>query len=412
MNRSPHVPTRSRFGPRLAPARIALGALGLALAVLSIAASAGGQPAPEGDPFRGREIFHDKGCSRCHSVWGHGGTLGPDITVVVAGKPWDELVGAFWNHTPRMIDEGERRGYAWPTLDSEEMADLLGYLYYLRLFDEPGDPGRGAAAYTRLQCANCHSLGQNGGHVGGALDRFGAYPSAMPLAQAMWNAGPVMQQEQLRRGTPIPQFMGQEMADLQTYFRAEGRRRGRDVELQPLPDPGRGAEVYRNKRCGACHDRLPRRAPDITRSAASKTVSEFAGLLWNHSYAMGTVMAASGVQFPHFEGNELADLIAYLYFRGYLGEEGDPKRGAAVYTSKSCAMCHESGVGGAPDLAAVIQRTDRAGLASAMWNHAPQMHRLMAERAPFWPKFEPGEMGHLVAYLRSLARPGDAKGGR
>jgi hypothetical protein len=67
--------------------------------------------------------------------------------------------------------------------------------------------------------------------------------------------------------------------------------------------------------------------------------------------------------------------------------------------------------GSAPDLSAVLQRTDRASLAAAMWNHAPQMHRLMAEKAPFWPKFEPGEMGNLVAYLRSLARPsGVSKG--
>jgi hypothetical protein len=29
----------------------------------------------------------------------------------------------------------------------------------------------------------------------------------------------------------------------------------------------------------------------------------------------------------------------------------------------------------------------------------------MAEKAPFWPKFEPGEMRDLVAYLRGLARP-------
>jgi hypothetical protein len=31
------------------------------------------------------------------------------------------------------------------------------------------------------------------------------------------------------------------------------------------------------------------------------------------------------------------------------------------------------------------------------------MHRLMAEKAPYWPKFEPGEMRDLVAYLRQLA---------
>jgi len=381
-----------------------LSAAVLLLAGLSAATRAQEQAAPEGDPFRGRGIFEDKGCSRCHSVWGHGGVLGPEITVVVAGKRWDELVGDFWNHTPQMIDEGEKRGYPWPTLDPREMADLLSYLYYLRLFDDLGDSTRGGDAYVRLQCAGCHTLGSHGRTVGGALDRFGAYLSPVPLAQAMWNAGPRMRQEQLRRGSTIPQFTGPEMADLQAYIRSAGHRRGREVSLQPLPDPMRGADVYRNKRCGVCHDTARTRAPDITRSALSKTASEITGLLWNHSYAMEGEMAARGVPFPQFVNDELSDLIAYLYFLGYVGEEGDATRGATVFKEKGCAACHLAGSTSAPDLAAVLQRIDRAGLASAMWNHAPQMHSIMAERASFWPKFEPGEMRDLASYLRRLAR--------
>jgi len=324
--------------------------------------------------------------------------------VVVAGKRWDELVGDFWNHTPRMIDEGEQRGYPWPTLDPEEMADLLSYLYYLRLFDDVGDSTRGGDAYVRLQCAGCHTLGSRGGTAGGPLDRFGAFLSPVPLAQAMWNAGPRMRQEQLRRGSPIPQFTGPEMADLQAYIRTAGLRQEREVSLQPLPNPMRGADVYRNKRCGTCHDTARRRAPDITRSALSKTASEITGLLWNHSYAMEGEMAARGVAFPRFVNEELSDLIAYLYFLGYVGEEGDPALGAIVFDEKGCAVCHQAGSTSAPDLAEALQRTDRAGLASAMWNHAPQMHRIMAERASFWPKFEAGEMRDLASYLRRLAR--------
>ena len=402
----------SRAGSPAAWFRAGLAAATLLLAAAGAGASTGDEPAAEGDPFRGREVFGEKGCTRCHSVWGHGGTLGPEITVAVAGKSWDELVGDFWNHTPRMIDEGDQRGYPWPTLDRREMADLLSYLYYLRLFDEPGHPGRGAETYARLQCSSCHTLGGRGGRTGSALDRFGIYPSPLPLAQAMWNAGPLMQREQIRAAGPMPRFTGHEMADLQAYIRAEGRRPGRNVELQPLPSPVRGAAVYRDKKCGSCHGQSPGRAPDITRSALSRTASEIAGLLWNHSYAMGAEMTARGIPFPRFGSTELADLIAYLYFRGYLGEKGDAKRGQAVFNAKGCAGCHAGGVGGAPDLRQSLQQTDHAGLASAMWNHAPQMHRLMAEKAPFWPKFEPGEMQNLVAYLRSLSpRPGSGPGG-
>ena len=274
----------------------------------------------------------------------------------------------------------------------------------LRLFDEPGNAERGEATYARLRCSGCHTLGGQGGPGGGPLDGFGQYLSPSPLAQAMWNAGPRMRMEQLRRGGAIPQIGGHDMAELQAYIRAEGLRVGREVQLQPLPDPIRGARVYQDKRCGVCHDSSRGQAPDITRAALSKTVSEIYGLLWNHSYAMGAEMATRGVPFPRFEGAELADLISHLYFLGYVGEEGDTEAGATVFTAKGCADCHGQDVEGAPDLAVALDRTDRAGLAAAMWNHAPQMHGMMAQESPFWPKFEPGEMRNLAAYLRELTR--------
>jgi cytochrome c551/c552 len=375
--------------------------------LLSGSLAAGDDAILRADPFRGREIFGDKGCPRCHSVWGHGGSLGPDIAVAVQGKTFYELVGDFWNHTPRMMEEVAGQGYGWPVLDPREMADTLSYLYYLRLFDAPGDPVRGADTYARLQCAACHTLGGRGGEGGGPLDTFGAYPSPAALAQAMWNAGPRMQEEQIRRERPIPQFTGDEMADLQAYIRAEGLRRGREVVLQPLPDPVRGARAYRQKGCGACHEGPDRSAPDIRRSALSKTASEITGLLWNHSYAMSAQMAARGVPFPRFEGTELSDLIAHLYFLGYSGEEGDPGRGAAVFSDKGCAGCHQGRIEGVPDLTA--RAGERIDLAAAMWNHAPQMHAMMAQRSPFWPKFEPGEMRDLAAFLAARNEKGDGK---
>ena len=374
---------------------------GLALAGTMSEASAGGKSVLKGDPFRGRELFTDKGCTRCHSVWGHGGSLGPDIVVAVVGKTWFELVGDFWNHTPRMIEEVAQQGYAWPNLDSSEMADTLSYLYYLRLFDNPGDPVRGADTYARLQCAGCHTLGGKGGAGGGPLDALGAYVTPAPLAQAMWNAGPSMQKEQRRRGRPIPQFTGDEMADLQAYIRAEGFRRGGEVKLQALPDPMRGEEVYRDKECGTCHSSDRGLAPDITFSALSRTVSEITGLLWNHSYAMSAGMAAQGVSFPHFESTEFTDLIAYLYFLGFVGQEGDAAQGAVVFAAKGCSSCHQGTVEGVPDLSENQALADPVGLAAAMWNHAPQMHSLMAEKSAFWPKFESGEMRNLAAYLHN-----------
>ena len=192
----------------------------------------------EGDPFRGRTLFVEKHCVQCHSVWGHGGTLGPEIVRVVAKKSLPTLAGSFWNHTPRMIEEMTERGYGWPVIDRTEMADILSYLYYVRLFDDPGDPDRGEAYYTSLRCEFCHALGGRGGDVAPALDRFAAYSSSVPLAQAMWNLGPEMQRSQMDTNTPIPEFIGDEMVDIQAHIRERGIRPDKErLQLPAAPRP-------------------------------------------------------------------------------------------------------------------------------------------------------------------------------
>jgi len=368
-------------------------------------ASAAEVSALKGDPFRGREVLTEKLCTQCHSVWSHGGDLAPEMSTAVSGKGWLDLVGDFWNHTPRMIDAMVSRGYPWPTIDQREMADLVSYLYYLKLFDQPGDTARGAIAYSQLRCVTCHSLGGEGGEVGGPLDEFSAYPSAVVLGQAMWNAGPKMQEAQIGRWTAISNFAGSEMADIQAYIRLRGVRTDREVQLLPLPDPIKGAEVFKAKRCVACHRKGDGDAPDLTYSALNRTVSETSGMLWNHSYAMNDWMRSRGIPFPRFEGNEMADLISYLYFLGFVGEEGSAERGRSVFEQRGCASCHEGSDISAPELTGSSVAADPIALSAAMWNHAPEMHELMAERAVAWPKFDPGDMKDLAAYLRKVASP-------
>jgi cytochrome c2 len=385
--------------------RRGLAALPLPLLIVSIAVAADNPL--QGNPFRGRELLSEKLCTQCHSVLGHGGHVGPDISTAVAEKTWLELVGDFWNHTPRMIDAMGRKGHPWPTLERREMADLLSYLYYLRLFDDPGDAGRGSIAYSQLNCSTCHSLGGRGGSSGGPLDRFSAYPSPVLLAQAMWNAGPAMQRVQLARERAIPIFAGDEMADIQAFIRARGLRIDRRVELLPLPDPSKGAAVFRAKRCDACHRAGGKgEGPDLDSSTTHLTVSEISGVLWNHSYAMNDRMRARGIPFPEFDGTEMADLIAYLHFLGFFGEQGKRDEGESVFRNRGCAECHAGPEARAVDLAISKVAVDPIALAAAMWNHAPEMHGLMAEQGVAWPTFDPGDMEHLAAYLRRLAANG------
>jgi cytochrome c2 len=373
---------------------------GLSALLMTSAAPATEGEALQGDPFRGRELLSDKLCTQCHSVWGYGGTIGPELSTAVAGKSWLDLVGDFWNHTPRMIDAMVDQGYPWPSLDQNEMADLLNYLYYLRVFDEPGDARRGEVAFSRLRCETCHSLGGSGGDSGGPLDQFSAYSSPVVLGQAMWNAGPAMQPAQLRRWKMLSIFTAGEIADIQAYIRANGFRSDRRIELLPLPDPTRGKSVFKEKRCDACHHPAGGEAPDLTESTLNLTVSEISGKLWNHSYAMSDWMRGRGIPFPRFEGTEMADLISYLYFLGFVGRGGNAERGSAVFDEKGCMRCHAGADALAIDLSQSEVVHDSIALSAAMWNHAPEMHELMAEQAVAWPKFEAGDMEDLATYLR------------
>jgi cytochrome c2 len=125
-----------------------------------------------GDPAAGSRIFLERGCAGCHSIWGNGGTLGPDFALVGAGRSLQQLAGVFWNHTPRMIETVRDRGVEWPTFSETELADIISYVYYVKLFDEPGDPDLGERWFADKRCEQCHMLGGEGGRIGPPLDDY------------------------------------------------------------------------------------------------------------------------------------------------------------------------------------------------------------------------------------------------
>ena len=43
------------------------------------------------DPLVGRQIFVEKGCPKCHAIWGEGGSLGPDLGKVGVWRSVMEL---------------------------------------------------------------------------------------------------------------------------------------------------------------------------------------------------------------------------------------------------------------------------------------------------------------------------------
>ncbi|MBI4560665.1 MAG: c-type cytochrome [Candidatus Rokubacteria bacterium] len=83
---------------------------------------------PPADRTRGRAVFVSKGCVRCHSIKGKGGTVGPDLARSEAVLSPVEAARLMWNHAPFMETRMKELGISWPLFEGNEMVDLLGYL--------------------------------------------------------------------------------------------------------------------------------------------------------------------------------------------------------------------------------------------------------------------------------------------
>jgi len=79
----------------------------------------------EGNVGRGKRVFSEKNCEKCHNdpssgapKLGKGKDAYSDIT----------MVAALWQHGPRMLDLMNERKLPWPRFTAQEMSDLIAYL--------------------------------------------------------------------------------------------------------------------------------------------------------------------------------------------------------------------------------------------------------------------------------------------
>ena len=100
---------------------------------------------------------------------------------------------------------------------SQEMADLLTYLFAERYFEARGNAERGLRLFNEKGCARCHTLG-GGASVGPDLTRWQGGASPVLLANALWNHGPLMLERIQEQRISWPHFEPGEMADLVEFL--------------------------------------------------------------------------------------------------------------------------------------------------------------------------------------------------
>jgi mono/diheme cytochrome c family protein len=361
------------------------------------------------NPLAGSQVFGSKGCVKCHSVNGLGGTLGPDLGHIAERRSLYDLAATMWNHLPRMEKRMQELGIERPQLSEREAGDLVAFLFTLDYFDPPGDSEAGEHLFDEKKCVVCHQVGVHGGVAGPSLDHLGQYGSPILVAAAMWNHGPGMQAMMEDKGIERPTFSGSELTDLIAYLESISPP-SLAGPLYVLPgDANEGRVTFTEKGCAQCHSVRGvggREAPDLARREVNWDLTQFAAAMWNKAPGMTAHMQARGIQVPQLGAGEMADLVAYLYSVRYFAESGDVQSGRRLLRSSGCLTCHSlngQGAGAAGNLAERTDAASPAGVISALWNHAVYTEAGDSLAVP-WPVLSAEEMAHIAAFLQTPRR--------
>jgi len=292
------------------------------------------------------------------------------------------------------------------TTVAHDAFDLLGFLYYLRYLGEPGSVANGKSLLNSKGCISCHSVGGQGGTVGPDFRNIQRYSAPLYLVQAMWNHGPSML-DQINKGkTKYPVLTGQDIVDISSYLRQVSTA---NVEVRlSVGNPKRGRELFGQKHCSNCHvgeGKRKRIEAGLIKIDLKKGVTEVASAMWNHGQAMLEYMKRESIDWPQFSGNEMADIIAYIYFLGFEDKEGNSQRGGELFGEKGCSSCHKpGGQGKGPDLQSAKGINSPIKMIQLMWNHAAQMEDMLLTQNKRWPQLTTWEMRDLYTYLRKAGK--------
>lgn len=357
------------------------------------------------NPLKGRMVFEEKGCISCHSISGFGGDTAPDLSREHYYGSFLELASIIWNHIPEMNRRYRELKLKRPSFSQNEMLNLIGFLYYLRYLGEPGSVSKGRKLLSDKGCIVCHEVAGSGGDKGPDFDQLQQFASPLYMVQAMWNHGPAMQDEMKELGIKYPTLTGQDIVDITSYIQ-QAAIGNTEIRMSP-GNPVNGEKVFKEKQCLNCHSFSKKDdtiGTDLFTIDLQQSVTEIAGLMWNHSPVMIDYMKSASISWPEFEGKEMADLIAYLYFLGFEDKPGDPTGGEKIFVDKGCVGCHEGEGDIGPELSKMKRFNSPIRMIQLMWNHADRMEDLLVIKNEEWPTVNTKEMQDLYAFLRKVIK--------
>lgn len=282
----------------------------------------------------------------------------------------------------------------------------------------PGDAARGWRVFHEKKCLHCHAVWGQGGKLGPDLGRtYAGHATASQLAGVMWNHIPKMNATMRQIGYENISLSEDDMADIFAFL----------YFIRHLDEPGDaavGRHLLDEKGCTFCHTLEGEGGtvgPELTVWGSYVNPIVFAQRMWEHAPSMEEQMSQAGLRWPVLEDRDVAHIIAYVASaasgsaKQYL-RPGSPTSGAALMQEKGCLRCHAGSADApAPDLSRIELPKSLSALAVRMWNHSPEMTRVMQERDVERPPLTAQEMADIISYLfvvRYDDRSGNPEAGR
>ncbi len=356
------------------------------------------QTLPE-NPLAGRIVFEEKGCINCHSINGVGNHVGPDFGEHLFFGTGYKLAAYMWDHSYKMVPKMKELGVKRPVFTGNEFKKLQTYLYFVRYLGENGDIAKGKELFAQKGCNICHSIG-NKNSVGIRLDRMKVYPSPLYLAQNLWNHSPLIHEKIRSMGITIPTLTSSNIVNLAAYLQAVNYFSKREKQYFYPGNPEKGEELFKKKHCYYCHI-LTGTGPNLKKLTMNKSVTEIAGMMWNHSDFMQRKAMELDIKWPTFHGNEMADIISYLYYINpphVSGSEGD---GRLLFKTKGCINCHFAGNKmHAPVFTEKKYYGSKNEFFASIWNHIPRTEAAFLLKGKRLPDLTASDVKSLYLFLK------------
>jgi mono/diheme cytochrome c family protein len=253
-----------------------------------------------GDAGRGKRAFQNRGCAGCHGLTS---VVNPKAKPVNEWKTLADpiaMVEAMWNHRSDMLAESAAKGVPTPQLNVQDLTDILVYLRNLpenrgkTAMFHTDVTGNGQAVFESAGCAKCHQTVE-------ALATRLEGQTLTQIAVEMWNHAPRM----AANGAPMtPLAPGQMQALVSGFWAAKF--------FEDAGHPASGSRVFSGKNCRVCHDDASTGAPRLPMTGREFSGAAMISVLWRHGPSMAQQMKAKGIEWPRFDGTQMADLIAFL----------------------------------------------------------------------------------------------------